>query len=59
MYGRMFWINLLLLMEPKVITLTMFNDYPYSLIKDFSNLKVLVQVKHSLDYSSESQVVSK
>jgi len=43
-------------MEPKVITLTMFNDYPYSLIKDFSNLKILVQVKHSLDYSSESQV---
>ena len=59
MYGRMFWINLLLLMEPKVITLTMFKDYPYSLVKDFDNLKVIVQVKHTLDFSSEPRSLMK
>jgi hypothetical protein len=46
-------------MEPKVITLTMFKDYPYSLVKDFDNLKVIVQVKLTLDFSSEPRSLMK
>lgn len=46
-------------MEPKVIILTMFNDFPYSLCKDYDNPNTTVQVKRSLDFSSEPRFVMK
>ncbi len=46
-------------MSGRVVTVSMVNDYPFGVSQDYSQPRTTVQVKKSVDFSSEPRFVMK